>query len=81
MPMVPEVVERLHALRELHERASQFAGSVTYISDQQDQMTKQIKELASLLKEVHSLVHMSSILLDSQWKFYGDGLKGFAQNF
>jgi len=50
--MVPDVVDRLHALRELHERASQFAGSVMYVSDQQDQMTRQIQDLTALLKEV-----------------------------
>ena len=50
--MVPDVVERLHTLKALHERAAQFAGSVTYISDQQDQMAKQMKELESLLQQV-----------------------------
>ena len=54
LPMVPDVVDRLHALKELHERASQFAGSVTYVSDQQDQMAKQIRELTALLKEVNN---------------------------
>ncbi len=53
--MVPDVVERLHSLKDLHERASQFAGSVTYVSDQQDQTAKQIKELTSLLKEVETV--------------------------
>lgn len=51
-PLVPELVERLHALKELHERAAQFAGSVAYISQSQDQLTRETKELKSLLAQV-----------------------------
>lgn len=51
-PLIPELVERLHALRELHERAAQFAGSVAYIADSQDQLGKETRELRQLLTQV-----------------------------
>ena len=53
-PLIPDLVERLHALRELHERASQFAGSVAYIGESQDQLSLQTKDLKSLLNQVSS---------------------------
>ena len=51
-PLIPDLVERLHALKELHERAAQFAGSVAYIADSQDQLGKETKELKALLSQV-----------------------------
>ncbi len=51
-PLVPELVERLHTLKELHERASQFAGSVAYIADSQDQLAVETRELKALLSQV-----------------------------
>ena len=51
-PLIPDLVARLHALKELHERASQFAGSVAYMSDSQQQLSKQVTELQQLLKKV-----------------------------
>lgn len=51
-PLIPDIVARLHALKELHERASQFAGSVAYMSDSQQQVSKQVTELQQLLKKV-----------------------------
>ena len=51
-PLIPELVARLHALKELHERASQFAGSVAYMSDSQQQVSKQVNELQKLLTKV-----------------------------
>ena len=55
-PLIPELVARLHALRELHERASQFAGSVAYMSDSQHQVSKQVTELQKLLTRVRIFV-------------------------
>ena len=51
-PLIPDLVARLHALKELHERASQFAGSVAYMSDSQQQVSKQVTELQKLLTKV-----------------------------
>ena len=51
-PLIPDLVARLHALKELHERASQFAGSVAYMSDSQQQVSKQVTELQQLLTKV-----------------------------
>lgn len=51
-PLIPDLVDRLHALKELHERAAQFAGSVAYISDSQDQLGKETRELKALLTQV-----------------------------
>ena len=51
-PLIPDLVARLHALKELHERASQFAGSVAYMSDSQQQVSKQVTELKQLLTKV-----------------------------
>lgn len=51
-PLIPDLVERLHTLKELHERASQFAGSVAYIAESQDQLSLQTKDLKSLLTQV-----------------------------
>ena len=55
-PLIPDLVERLHALKELHERAAQFAGSVAYIADSQDQLATETRELKSLLAQVSCLV-------------------------
>ena len=52
VPLIPELVERLHALKELHERAAQFAGSVAYIAESQDQLALQTKDLKALLAQV-----------------------------
>ena len=51
-PMVPDLVNRLHSLKELHERAAQFAGSVTYMASTQDEIDKQITSLQGLLNQV-----------------------------
>lgn len=51
-PIVPDLVTRLHSLRELHEHAAQFAGSVTYMTSTQDEMDKQIANLQGLLNQV-----------------------------
>ncbi len=45
-------ISRLHALRDLHERAAQFSGSVAYMSDSQDQLSKQIASLQALVAKV-----------------------------
>ena len=53
VPLIPDLVARLHALKDIHERASQFAGSVTYMSDSQAEMVKQLAALQQLLSEVN----------------------------
>ena len=62
-PLVPELVERLHTLKELHERAAQFAGSVAYISQSQEQLTRETKELKSLLTQVHDMKVLCSFVI------------------
>ncbi len=57
-PLIPDLVDRLHSLKELHERAAQFAGSVAYIADSQDQLSRQTNELQSLLNQVRKYVCM-----------------------
>lgn len=47
-PLIPDLVARLHTLKDLHERASQFAGSVAYMADSQEQLGKQIAALQAL---------------------------------
>ena len=43
---------RLHTLRDLHERAAQFASSVALVADSQGQLSTQTHDLRSLLSEV-----------------------------
>lgn len=47
-------ISRLHALKDLHERAAQFASSVAVMADSQDQLTRQTTHLQSLLTKVVS---------------------------
>ncbi|CAI8013138.1 Dynactin subunit 2 [Geodia barretti] len=53
-PLIPDLISRLHALRDLHERAAQFASSVAVMADSQDQLTKQTEHLQSLLTEMEA---------------------------
>ncbi len=53
-PLVPDLVARLHTLKDLHERAAQFAGTVSFMSDSQEKLTSQIADLQSLLTQVTS---------------------------
>ena len=64
-PLIPDLVERLHTLKELHERAAQFAGAVAYISDSQDQLCRETKELRSLLTQVWSECFCPQCVLNS----------------
>ena len=73
VPLIPDLVERLHSLKELHERAAQFAGSVAYIADSQEQISKQTNELQSLLSQVSlqecGIISTMLLLWVRQWKF------------
>ena len=51
-PLIPDLVARLHTLKDLHERAAQFAGTVAFMSDSQEKLTNQISDLQSLLTKV-----------------------------
>lgn len=51
-PLVPDLISRLHSLKDLHERASQFASSVALMSDNQDQLSKQTTDLHALLAKM-----------------------------
>jgi dynactin-2 len=53
-PLIPDLISRLHALRDLHERAGQFASSVAVMADSQDQLTNQTAHLQSLLTEMEA---------------------------
>lgn len=62
VPLIPDLVARLHALKDLHERASQFAGSVSYMSDSQSEMSKQINAVKQLLTEVCLTLHSELLM-------------------
>jgi dynactin-2 len=53
-PLVPDLIARLHALRDLHERAAQFASSVALMSDSQDQLSRQTADLRTLLTKMET---------------------------
>ncbi len=56
-PLIPDLVARLHTLKDLHERAAQFAG---IMDDSQEKLTNQISDLQSLLTTV---AHNKSCLI------------------
>lgn len=56
-------ITRLHALKDLHERAAQFASSVALMSDSQDQLSRQTSELQALLIKVQFENLFDSLLL------------------
>lgn len=66
-PLLPDVVARLHALSELHERATQFAGSVTSMGDSQEQLSSHVKQLAQLLETVQGSLQSNLSALHSQF--------------
>ncbi|XP_064401564.1 dynactin subunit 2-like isoform X2 [Halichondria panicea] len=51
-PLIPDLVARLHTLKDLHERAAQFAGTVAFMADSQEKLANQISDLQSLLTKV-----------------------------
>lgn len=53
-PLIPDLISRLHSLKDLHERAAQFASSVALIADNQDQLTRQTRDLHSLLAKMEA---------------------------
>lgn len=53
-PLVPDLIDRLHTLKDLHERAAQFASSVALMSDSQEQLSKQTVDLQALLTKMES---------------------------
>ncbi len=59
-PLIPDLVARLHTLKDLHERAAQFAGTVAFMADSQEKLANQISDLQSLLTKV---THDKSVML------------------
>ncbi len=51
-PLIPDLVARLHTLKDLHERAAQFAETVAFMADSQEKLANQISDLQSLLTKV-----------------------------
>lgn len=66
-PLVPDLINRLHSLKDLHERAAQFASSVALMSDGQDQLSKQTADLQAMLTKMEASLKENLATLQSNF--------------
>ncbi len=63
--VLPPLLDRLHALKDLHQRAATFAESLDHLSTEQDKMHDMLKHTREVLERLERSVQQNQSVVDA----------------